>query len=53
MTSPSRVTRSVTKTVTQVNYSTVDLAHESNSIEVENQRNINRGLQTKLAAFDD
>lgn len=46
--------RQVTKTVTtKVNYSNVDLQHEANSIEVENQRNINRGLMTKLAAYED
>jgi prophage DNA circulation protein len=31
----------------------VDLAHEANSIELENARNITRAWQTKCAAFDD
>lgn len=56
MSSPQKshttIHRTVTKTVTS-NYSAVDLAHESNSIEVENQRNINNGLQVKLAAYND
>jgi len=55
MTSPQRtVQRQVTRQVTtKVSYSTVDLHHEANSIEVENQRNINRGLMTKLASYED
>jgi len=39
--------------VTTTSYQNVDLSKESHAIEIENLKNINVGLTTKLASYND
>jgi hypothetical protein len=46
------VTATVKETTVFTSYSHVDLSREQDAVEIENQRMINRALETKLQAFE-